>query len=261
MKQKIIAFLAAVFAAALGAAAQKAVVPPAMDFTLILIEDDTALCIAQYTGHNESIEIPANIQGFPVKEVCRLSNGYVKNLVIPEGVEKIWELECEKLTSVSLPSTLTVIGEESFRENRYLTSVTLPKNLKAVGRGAFSSCRSLASIKFPDGLEVIGPGAFSGCEKLTSVTVPQSVRVIEGGAFSSYSSSAGLTQINIPDDYKIYFGDPDEGPCSAYDVFEGEQIDRNLALKMKLKKMEGTLSQEEARAIVKKYHIPKIYYY
>lgn len=255
MKRKIIAFLAMVFAAALGAAAQKAVVPPITDFTLILIEDDTALRIIKYKGDCKSIEIPANIQGFPVKEVCKLHNWYVKNLVIPEGVEKIWELECENLTSVSLPSTLTVIGEESFCDNRYLTSVTLPKNLKAVGRCAFSSCRSLASIKFPDGLEVIGWAAFSGCEKLTSVTVPQSVRVIENYAFS-YDS---LAQINIPDDYKIYFGDPDEGPCSAYDVFEGEQIDRNLALKMKLKKMGGTLSQEEARAIVEKYQLPKDY--
>ena len=257
MKQRLILSFVLLFGALFIAEAQpveKAAIPPITHFVLELIRDDTALRIRGYTGYAKSIEIPAQIQGFPVKEVCELNNGYVTNLVIPEGVENIEKLGCWNLLSVKLPSILTVIGEDAFYQAD-LTSVELPKNLKVIGSGAFKSS-DLKSIKFPEGLEVIGDGAFCGC-KLTSVTLPSSVRIVGEGAFSYCDS---LEQINIGEDYKINFGatdwqerDEEYNSTTAASAFEGDKIDHNLALKMKLKNMKSNLTQEEVKALMEKY--------
>ena len=83
------------------------------------------------------------------------------------------------LTSVSLPSTLTTIGEGAFSNNPGITSISIPSSVTTIGDGAFSSC-GLTSIVIPASVTSIGdtqdglygiPGAFNSCSNLTSITV------------------------------------------------------------------------------------------
>lgn len=68
-----------------------------------------------------------------------------------------------------------------------LTSVTLPQNLEVIGFAAFAGCYQLHSITIPATVAFIDDYAFSGTA-LTSVEVPQSVQVMGKGVFSRCES-------------------------------------------------------------------------
>ena len=89
---------------------------------------------------------------------------------------------------VSIPETLnyvkvTHIGREAFMNCDGLTSVTIPKGVTHIGRAAFRNCGGLTSVTIPEGVTSIEGDAFHSCRELKSVTIPHSVRVIEGGTF------------------------------------------------------------------------------
>ena len=50
-----------------------------------------------------------------------------------------------------------------------LTSVTIPDSVTAIGNSAFSSCSNLTSITIPDSVTSIGRMAFYDCDSLTDV--------------------------------------------------------------------------------------------
>ena len=74
------------------------------------------------------------------------------------------------------------------------TSVTIPNSVTSIGNEAFYGCRGLTSVTIPNSVTSIGYSAFSWCSSLTSVTIPNSVTSIRNSAFSACS---GLTSINV----------------------------------------------------------------
>ncbi|MCD8132582.1 MAG: leucine-rich repeat domain-containing protein [Clostridiales bacterium] len=52
-----------------------------------------------------------------------------------------------------------------------MTSVTIPASVTTIGDGAFYFCESLTSVTIPASVTFIGDGAFYGCESLTDITV------------------------------------------------------------------------------------------
>ena len=63
-------------------------------------------------------------------------------------------------------------------------AVTLPASVTSIGNFAFLSCTSLASVTIPEGVTSIGSQAFYGCSSLASVTIPASLTSIGSMAFS-----------------------------------------------------------------------------
>ena len=74
------------------------------------------------------------------------------------------------LTSVTIPNTVTSIGNSAFDGCTGLTSVSFPASLTSIGKWAFSECSCLTSVSFPASLTSIGTWAFSRCDNLTSAT-------------------------------------------------------------------------------------------
>ena len=108
--------------------------------------------------------------------------------------------DCEKLTSISIPSTVTTIGQFAFAGCSKLTSVTLPENIKYIAYAQFQNCTSLESITLPSGLTTIKQNAFSGCSKLSSINLPDGLGKIGPYAFDGCSA---LTHIDLPEAYTV----------------------------------------------------------
>ena len=79
--------------------------------------------------------------------------------------------ECISLTNITIPDSVTSIGQFAISNCPSLTSVTIPDSVTSIGTYAFNSCSSLTSVTIPDGVASIGAAAFDGCTGLTSITV------------------------------------------------------------------------------------------
>ena len=97
----------------------------------------------------------------------------------------------KKLTQVTLPSTLEVIGFAAFADCDRLTSVTFPASLVSLEDYAFSGT-GLTSVELPATLINMGKGVFSRCESLTSATINSTLL----GDFA-FLGDFNLSQVNV----------------------------------------------------------------
>ena len=81
---------------------------------------------------------------------------------------------CSGLASVTIPNSLTTIGESAFSSCTGLTSVTIPNSVTTIGESAFFGCTSLTSVTLGDGVSTIGRWAFTDCKvfKCNAITPP-----------------------------------------------------------------------------------------
>jgi hypothetical protein len=119
-------------------------------------------------------------------------------VTIPNSVTSIGERAfygCRGLTSIEIPNSVTSIGEAAFNCCSGLTSIEIPNSVTSIGEYAFAECTGLTSVTIGNSVTSIGEGAFYGCTSLTSITIPNSVTSIGEGAFYGCTS---LTSVTIP---------------------------------------------------------------
>lgn len=97
------------------------------------------------------------------------------------------------LTSITLPSTVTTLGQELFVNCDRLTSATLGDGITGIGDKAFYYCTSLTTVKFGSSVGSIGEKAFYGCSSLKSLTLPDDITTIGAYAFYDCSALSALT--------------------------------------------------------------------
>jgi hypothetical protein len=90
---------------------------------------------------------------------------------------------CPKLTSVTIPSSVTSLGKNCFENCTGLTSVTIPSSVTELGNYCFYNCYSLTSITIPSSITSLPNYCFSHCSGLTSITIPSSVTSLEAYCF------------------------------------------------------------------------------
>ncbi len=59
--------------------------------------------------------------------------------------------QCWRLTSLTIPNSVTSISESTFWDCNGLTDVTIPNSVKSIGTDAFGKCRRLTSVTMPIG--------------------------------------------------------------------------------------------------------------
>ncbi len=136
---------------------------------------------------------------FGGKEESSDNDVALTSVTIPESVTKIGNqafLGCKSLKSVTLPANLEEIGSEAFARSGISGALTLPNTLKTLGTGAFSECTGLTSVTLSTGLTLVANSAFYKCAGLTSVTIPVGVTEI---AVSAFGKCTSLTEVVIPD--------------------------------------------------------------
>ena len=85
---------------------------------------------------------------------------------------------CEKLTSITLPNSVTNIEDDAFEYCYSMTNITIPNSVKDIGNYAFYYCEKLTNITIPNSVTNIGGYAFRCCYSMTSITIPDSVESI-----------------------------------------------------------------------------------
>lgn len=139
---------------------------------------------------------------------------------VPDGVEVIAASAFSKckVSDVTLPATLTRLGQSAFYSCSRLTSISLPDgvvqlpahvfrdcsalrqvvlgDINLMGEHAFSNCSSLQSITLTGRLSVIAPSAFEYCKALETVNLPAGIVTIDKKAFHECNA---LRKINLGD--------------------------------------------------------------
>ena len=147
-------------------------------------------------------------------------------------VECCTSADCNSITIITLPDTITTIDSNAFSGCCSLHSVILPDGVTEIGTHAFADCRYLASVTIPDSVTEIGAHAFDGCprlpneggiryagsylvevvnDSLTTCTIKEGTRFIPELAFCDCSN---LTQLTIPDSV-VEIGDMAFEGCSS----------------------------------------------
>lgn len=123
----------------------------------------------------------------------------LRTVVMSENIRSIGKetfAYCYVLEDISLPESLTFIGENAFRSCRELKQVHIPDSIKAIEPGVFAYCNGLESVDFAEDLERIGKESFRNCTSLESFVMPDTVISMGSDAFYGCSS---LTEIKLSD--------------------------------------------------------------
>ncbi|MCR5652341.1 MAG: leucine-rich repeat domain-containing protein, partial [Ruminococcus sp.] len=159
------------------------------------------LKVARYEGTATEVVIPSSVKGSEV--VAIRYNAFdscdkVTSVTIPDSVTSIGScafLSCSKLANVSMPSSLNSLGDRAFKGCESLESITIPSGITKVEFQTFANCSSLRTAEIPNGVTKIDTYAFSTCSNLEYVSIPDSVTTIDTCAFEFCDS---LENILIP---------------------------------------------------------------
>lgn len=124
-------------------------------------QDTTVYAVTNYTNFTWSGTKITGVSGSKPKG----------KIIIPDGCTEIgaFTFGWSYLTQVSLPASLTSIGESAFGNCSSLQQVNFSENLTAIGKSAFEGCSSLQQVNFPKNLTAIGIRAFQNCSNLKQV--------------------------------------------------------------------------------------------
>ena len=162
--------------------------------------NQSAITITGYLGDGGSVDIPAEINGLPVNRVgdFAFESSRLSAVTVPETVIVIGDFafyDCRGLTNISLGAGITVIGSRAFSDCHNLESISIPGSVTTLGMSAFSWCSKLSRVTLTNGLISIGERAFRFCRNLSSIALPESVASV---GYEAFAFCDNLTHISVP---------------------------------------------------------------
>ena len=131
-------------------------------------------------------------RNFTVTAIGSYAFGYstIESITLPTTITTIGDSAfnyCKSLKQITLPDAITTIGNHAF-EGSGLKAITLPPAIDVIPSRAFADCTELKHIRLPAQLEHIDSGAFLGCSALKEIKIPALVHMICNEAFSECRS-------------------------------------------------------------------------
>ena len=141
-----------------------------------------------------------------------------ESISLPDSVTELGNCLFENskaLKKVKLPSNITELPSYLFSGCSALTKVTMPNALTSLSEGLFKNCSSLTEIPFRAGISVLPVSVFEGCSSLKSLVIPPTVRRIESRAVAGCTS---LESVVFPAGLEYIAPDAFEGCTSLHNI-------------------------------------------
>jgi len=152
-----------------------------------VLDEDEKTCEVYTTPYEDGVQfVPA------------IDENFEGELIIPDSIEGF---------------RVTAIGSWSFRNCQGITSVTLPATITRIETSAFRTCYNLVSVNIPEGVTFIGEQAFFDCP-INVITLPSTLKEMEKWAFRNKNeeSTTSYVTANMPE------------PCTARPLSLGGNI-------------------------------------
>ena len=180
-------------------------------------EDGETVTITEFLGPVDpanpgpyDIDIPEKLDGYTVtglgedsfstdndrSPLYEIHHKKIHSVTIPQSVTSIGDgafAECEKLDSLTINDAATSIGDWAFDECYVLSSLSLGKNITTIGDYAFYDCRILNNVTIPQSVTSIGDHAFEFCYNMDTLTIKDAATSIGEYAFSHCESLKTLS--------------------------------------------------------------------
>ena len=157
-------------------------------------EDGETVTITEFLGPVDpanpgpyDIDIPEKLDGYTVTGLGKDS------FSIDDLYSPLYEIHHTKIHSVTIPQSVTSIGDSAFAGCHNLDSLTINDAATSIGRRAFAECPLTTTLELGENITTIGNSAFYDCRGLKNVTIPQSVTSIGDSAFGECSSLETLS--------------------------------------------------------------------
>ena len=177
--------------------------------------------ISSYTQKTKSLEMPDTLDGYPVVAIGNFAFAYnhetLEAVTIPDSITSIGDSafeNCKALKSIKIPACVTSIGESAFRlcEKLVTIDVTADNPAYASVKGvlfdksqtrliAYPGGKTASTYQIPKNVTEIGKFAFYGCSRLKAVKLADKAVGIGQGAFGSCDR---LNAIHVLDGNSAY---------------------------------------------------------
>lgn len=163
-----------------------------------------------YKGSNSELVIPNGVEF-----ICdrAFSNKNIQSVILSDSVKSIGssafagaDLEtidlnqveiieesafnkCEKLSTLIIPDTVTIIGGMLAYGCTSLNNLQLSNSISFIPRQSFNGCTTLKEVIIPDSVTAIEAYAFYKCDSLENILIPEDVVSIEDYAIGYINSS------------------------------------------------------------------------
>lgn len=164
---------------------------------------DGTLEITSYKGRQTEVVVPEKIGGDTVasigmaaftgawyltkrtaKDVCEFREKHITKITLPETITKIGEYAfyaCEALEDVNIPNGVKVIENSTFRGTNFEV-LELPESVERLADYSLSF-GGFKVVKLPRDLVKIGQEAFTVCQNIEKIEIPERIKTILHGTF------------------------------------------------------------------------------